>query len=124
MRKILIESQLKYPYISINLEIDNFKKTDEALADTGFDLSLRMPKKEFDETKIKQKWTSCKVETGNGEVCDLKGYIGKITFGKKEFIGTIVVTEKGEELVIGMEILNELISTFDGPSQKLIIYTE
>lgn len=119
----IIDSQSEYPYVLIDLEVDDFKKTDEALADTGFDLSLRIPKKVIDETKIKQKYIACKVETGDGETHFLKSYIGKIVLGKKEFIGTLVLTEKGDELVIGMEILNELISIFDGPSKKLKIYT-
>lgn len=122
--KQLIQSQSKYPYVLINLEVDDFKKTDEALADTGFDLSLRIPKREIDETKIKQKYITCEVETGDGVVHYLKGYLGKILLGKKEFIGTLVLTQEGDELVIGMEILNELISIFDGPSKKLTICTK
>ena len=47
----LIQSQSKYPYVLINLEVDDFKKTDEALADTGFDLSIRIPKKKLMKLK-------------------------------------------------------------------------
>ena len=44
----LIESKSHYPYVLVSLEVGEFKKTDEALADTGFDLSLRIPKNKFD----------------------------------------------------------------------------
>lgn len=121
----LIESKTKYPYIQIVLEVDDFQKNEEALADTGLsDLSIMIPKRLFDETKIKQKYATVEVETGDGVVHNWKGYIGKIKLGTKEFIGTIVVSEEGRELILGMEVLNELVSTFDGPAKKLKIYTK
>ena len=83
---------------------------------------MRIPKNKFDNTKINQKFITLEVETGDGEISYFKGYTAKIALGKKEFTGTLILTEKGEELVLGMEILNELVSNFDGPSKKLTIY--
>lgn len=119
MEKIIESTD--YPLVTIKLKIDDFELKKEAYADTGATTyGAYVPENYFEFNKVKQKFFSVPVTTGDGTTHFWKAYIGKIKIGNKEFDESSIVVGT-QKLILGRGILDQLISIFDGPNQKITL---
>ena len=119
----LCESK-RYPYIPIDMEINNFKLKKEAYVDTGATTyGVFLPDKQLERNEINQKFFTVSITTGDGKEHFWKCYMGKIKIDKKEFLTSIVISENAKEIILGRGVLDKLVSIFDGHKKKLILKT-
>ena len=117
--KSIIDSN-NYPLIPIELELDNLEFKKEAYVDTGATTyCVFVPESYFEFEKVKQNFFSVPITTGDGTTHFWKAYTGKIKIGNKEFQSSIVVGT--QKLILGRGILDQLVSIFDGPNQKITL---
>jgi len=110
--------------VNIDISINRFNKNCEALADTGAsNHGIFLPEEYFQEDKVDQKFFTVPVHTSDGTDHNWKAYLGTVTINGKDFLTSIVITEDKKEIILGRELLNRLISVFEGPTQKLILNT-
>ena len=117
----IIES-VKYPYIEFNLEAsDNIKVKKDAYVDTGAEFAgLFISKsllKDLTEPTFVHRFT-----LADGTEKPFDCFLGKVKIGSKEFETIIVLMDKDITSLIGRNILDKIISNFDGPNQKLKFY--
>ena len=112
----------KYPFVNLDIEIDDFSIILNGYADTGAEShGVFISEIYLDYSKIKQDCVIVDVETADGKVHRWESYLAKVTIGNQGFITTIVITKGTDEIVIGRGLLDQFETIFNGPKKKLIL---
>lgn len=108
---------LHFPYLPIEVVINQSKRILEALLDTGFDGYVVLPPKFVTNGEVADLYESCKL--ADNSIVRVPIFIGSVKLGSKK-LNKITFLIMGDEPIIGREVIKHFKITLDH-GRKIIL---
>ena len=106
-----------FPYLPVQIIVNENVYKIEALIDTGFDGAIVLPPKLFSNGKSPKRYVDCKL--ADNSVIEVPIYIGSIKLSDKK-INSITVLIMGDEPIIGRSIIKHFKVILDH-GRKIVV---